>query len=109
MRFESLKLLFTSAALVPRFEIYEECSVPRRKHKAQQTKGHEAGRVFNTWGIHDDFLDLIRYRARAFQRCAARQLDADIGIALIFVRKEARGNTTGEEKSGRSEHPQQND
>ena len=97
MSLDRLKLLVPAFAGVPGLESHREKRVIAGTNKAQQTEAHDAGRVLNSGGTHDDFFDISRNRSRPFQRSSVGQLQIDIGIPLIFVREEARRQPAGEE------------
>ena len=59
--------------------------------------------------IHQDFFHISRDRGRAFQRSSVRELHIDVGIALIFVGKEARRDSVGKKATRHAKDHKQHD
>src|SRR5439155_16409174 len=73
------------------------------------TETDDAGRVLNAWCVRQDFLHIRCYRGRALERSTIRELEVYEGIALIFVRKEARRHAVGKKHSAHAEGHEQHD
>ena len=97
MSLDRLKLLVSRLAGVPGLEGHRKERVVAGTNKTKQTEAHDGGRVLNPGGIHNDFFNVLRDRSRPLQRSRVGQLQIDIGVPLIFVGEEARGQAIGEE------------
>src|SRR5271168_752044 len=100
MRFKSLELLLTRLALIPELEVHEKRGIVRGARKTQQAESDKAGGLRNTRRIHDGFFDFLDDGIGALERSAIRKLQANVGVALIFVGEETRWDAVGEESSG---------
>src|ERR1700728_3747397 len=106
MRLDGLKLLGSGRALIPRLERDDKESVVAGANKTEQAEADDAGRVFYTRRIRQNVFDLGRSLRCRLQRSTVGQLQIDVRVALIFIRKEARRHTTAKE-SGRHAKGQQ--
>src|SRR5712692_1522916 len=109
MRLDRLKLFCSCRALIPGLERNKKERVITSAHVAQQTEADDAGRVSNPRRTRQDFFHISRGRGRAFQRSPVRKLEIDEGIALIFVRKEARWHSAGKKAACQAKGHEQHD
>jgi hypothetical protein len=90
MRLDGLKLLGSGCAFIPRLESDYKESVVAGTNKTEQAETDDAGRVFHTRCARQNVFDLCRGLRCPLQRSAVGQLQVDVRVALIFIRKEAR-------------------
>src|SRR4029077_15168495 len=109
VRLNGLKLFGACRALIPRLERDKKERVVTGAYKAEQTKTDDAGRVSNSRCICQNFFNVSRDGCRAFQRSSVRELEIDVGIALVFVRKEARGHSVGKKAARQAKGHEQHD
>src|SRR5580658_4749339 len=109
MRLDRLKLFGSGGAFIPRLESDDEESVVAGTNKTEQAETDDAGRVFHPRCVRQNVFDLCRGLRCPLQRSAVGQLQIDIRVALIFIRKEAGRHTTAKETSRRAKSQQQDD
>src|SRR5580692_2728488 len=107
MRLDGLKLLGSGCAFIPWLESdYKKCVVAGT-NKTEQAETDDAGRVFHTRRVRQNIFDLCRGLRCPLERSAVGQLQVDVGVALIFIRKEARRHTIAKESGGDAERQQE--
>src|SRR5580658_4972674 len=99
MRLDGLKLFGSGLSFIPRLESDNEESVVAGTNKTEQAETDDTGRVLHPRCVRQNVFDLCRGLRCPLQRCAVGQLQVDVGIALVFIRKETRRHTTAEECS----------
>src|ERR1700722_15621823 len=100
MRLDGLKLLGSGLAFIPWLESDYEESVVTGTNKTEQAEADDACRILHTRCVRQNVFDLCCSLRRPLQRSAIGQLQVDVCVALILIRKEARRHTAAEE-SGR--------
>src|SRR5579862_116948 len=109
MSLKRLKLLSPCRAFAPGFEGHKKSRVVTGPNKTEQTESDEAGDVFDSRRIDQDFFYISGDGGRAFQRSPIGQLHIDVGVTLVFVGKKARRDSVGKEGRGASKDQQQDD